>query len=119
MDNRGYWHNMKDSEIEKLKYELAEGRDTARSNDRPRFVFSCDIGEGVEIVNEKREGMLCRFDAAEKNRVTLTPMNDGQPFAVFNFGDRVSVVRSNGDSIPAQIWDLRGGKIVLRTLPVA
>lgn len=115
MDNRGYWHNVGNSGIESHRDKLAPEVDQARSNARDRYVFSCEIGEGVEIAKSDGTGILARFISAEKNRVTLRPEGAMVPLG---FAEQVYLRRVNGDEVPAQFWEHKDGKIILRTLPV-
>jgi hypothetical protein len=81
-------------------------------------VIACDIGEVVAIVREDGVSFMASFDAAEKNRVTLTPQPPGAPTPWLELASRVKLERSNGESVVAQVWDNRRGKLILRTLPV-
>ena len=37
---------------------------------------------------------------------------------VVGLAESVQLTRATGDSVRAQVWDNRGGKIILRTLPL-
>lgn len=124
MDTKGHWHN-EDSEAMKA-FKAAERAGRAAEVAQPeRPVISIGIGEVVQIVRNGGEFLTATFDAAEKNKVTLTPQaemaaNDrccsGPVY--LELAETVQIQRSNGENVRAQVWDNRGGKIILRTLPV-
>lgn len=117
MDSRGYWHESEEL-ARQADDRYARERGSRNSNgDRSRPLFSVEIGEGVEVVKADGQGVLARFEAAEKNRVTLKPVNDTGGL-YFRFAEQVHLRRSNGDEVRAQVWDFRGGKLILRTLAV-
>src|ERR1700734_2535600 len=119
MDEKGYWHHV-ESEKDKAglaeaarlgskarkALELGEINDELRSIFPGRKVIEIGIGESVNVVK----------DAAEKNRVTLTAVGLAQrPY--FELAEHVQIQRDSGESIRAQVWDNRNGKLILRTLP--
>src|ERR1700734_547422 len=129
MDEKGYWHHV---ESEKDKAGLAEAArlgskarkalEVGEINDELRSIFpgrkviEIGIGESVNVVKDDGEKMRCTFDAAEKNRVTLTAVGLAQrPY--FELAEHVQIQRDSGESIRAQVWDNRNGKLILRTLP--
>lgn len=103
MDDRGYWHDQRHTQ----QVERVLG---------VRPVIEIDAGEGVMIVKGDGQVQHATFDSAEKNKVTLTPTGDQRPY--LELAERVALTRANQDSVVAQVWDNRGGKIILRTLPV-
>lgn len=107
MDARGKWHydDGKPSGVQ----EMLSGK-------RDRSVISCAVGEIVRIEKTNGEMLRCRFDAANENKVTLQPMDEPVPY--LELAEHVTLTNSTNVSVQAQVWDNRGGKIIIRTLPV-
>lgn len=97
---------------------MSESIDKLEQQKQNHEIAEIGIGEMVQIVKTNGQTMLARFDAAEKNRVTLAPQYDGKPRPYLELAERVELQRSTGESIKAQVWDNRNGKIILRTLPI-
>ena len=110
MDSRGNWHN-ENSESFKKMFAEQEGK---APPERP--VISIGIGEQVVILKSDGQRIAATFDAAEKNRVTLTPWEGPHPY--LELSEQVELQRQSGESVRAQVWDNRKGKIILRTLPI-
>jgi hypothetical protein len=114
MDDRGHWH-----ESPTLR-QLIDSATVVGEFHPPaqRPAIEIEIGETVMIVKDDGATIMASFDAAEKNKVTLTPQKPPTPEQYLELAEPVQLARANGESIRAQVWDNRGGKIVLRTLPV-
>jgi len=113
VDHKGYWHDA--AIADKLKDDM----DRDRKDANPRYVIAFDIGSTVEIETSKGEKMLCVFKGAEKNKVTLDPIDEaGKPRPYLDVADSVTLSDGSNPGVRAQVWDNRNGKIVLRTMPV-
>jgi hypothetical protein len=114
MDSRGHWHDGNSDVFSPLAKD-AEGKPAAR--ERP--VIELAIGEMVDVVKADRSFVRASFDGAERNRVTLTPVDlPGHVRPYLELAEPVELRRLNGSACRAQVWDNRKGKIILRTLPV-
>lgn len=116
MDDRGHWHESEAAAAavnERLRNELQPG-----TGGRARATIGIGIGEMVSVVTNDGTTVMATFDAAEKNKVTLTPQDDGKPRPYLELASTVDLTRANGESVKAQVWDNRRGKLILRTLPV-
>lgn len=113
MDDRGHWHQSDDFGE---RFKAMERGEEVTELRRP--VISIGIGEMCRIVKDDGTFICASFDAAEKNKVTMTPQwGEGvRPF--FELAERVKLECADGQSISAQVWDNRNGKLILRTLPV-
>ena len=113
MDERGHWHDVSDEQFE-------AGRQMGHLlGSRPRYVVSIAIGERVTVIKPGTgERQEATFDKADRNRVHLTPVGNRSPLLYFDLAERVMLRSAAGVEVPAQIWDNRNGKIILRTLPV-
>jgi hypothetical protein len=89
MDARGYWHT--------------------------RPVVTAEIGQRVKVEKADGQSFAAVFAGVEKNRVTLRPEPETWPY--LEFAEAVSLV-IDGQAIRAQVWDNRGGTVILRTLPL-
>lgn len=117
MDDRGYWHDSKEAaEAANERIRAAFGEKTSDIPERPPFTVG--IGEMLLIVKANGEQVYGTFDSAEKNKVVLTPKDDGKPRPYLELAEHVQLARATGESVKAMIWDNRNGKIILRTLPV-
>ena len=112
MDSKGHWHNTP-AQTEIMRHLRSE---ITGLPERP--VIEIGIGERVSIAKSDGSFVFATFDKAEKNRVTLTPCVDSPPAPYFEFAEAVELRRENGEKVKAQIWDNRGGRIIVRTLPV-
>src|SRR5579862_5976594 len=110
MDTEGYWHDIP------VDYNrMSDFINGARE----RFVIAFDIGSTVELTRGA-DKMLCVFEKAEKNKVTLRPIDEsGKTRPYLDLAERVLLGNGADKSVPAQIWDNRNGLIVLRTLSVS
>jgi len=112
MDDKGYWHDRRPDAIDEINREL--GRSGAVP--QPRYVMSMAIGEVIRVEKSGGEMIRARFDEAKGNKITLTPLDDKRPY--LETAERVQITNEQNVTVEAQVWDTRGGKIVLRTLPV-
>lgn len=113
MDDSGNWHNAGPTLADKFRqaHDEAEGKTVP---ERP--VITCGIGETVYITQEDGTYGGYRFEGAEKNRVTLSSIGGMMPY--FDFGSKVTMHNAAKETCKAQVWDNRGGKLILRTLPL-
>lgn len=107
MDDRGHWHDVTIDATPSQIDQIFKGK---------RPVISIGIGEQVVVLKADGQRIAATFDGAEKNRVTLKPWDGPHPY--LELAEHVQMQRKNGESVAAQIWDNRGGKIVFRTLPI-
>lgn len=116
MDDNGYWHHRNAPEIEK---HLKNDRDE-RTQPPERFVISFEIGSTVVVKRDSNgEEIVCVFERAEKNKVTLRRIeHEGKTPAYLSLAERVNLSDGSGNGVSSQVWDNRGGKLILRTLPV-
>lgn len=116
MDNRGYWHDgARAAEQADRIREVVSGQ----PQDRPRFVIELEIGSTVEVVKDG-EKMLAVFESVDKNKVTLRPIDEaGKTRPYLGLANRVELSNGSDPGVPAQVWDNRDGKLILRTLPVS
>lgn len=121
MDDRGHWHNVSEKEVAQrnaMRDMDHDRNESGRSNDRPRFVFSMEIGSTVELVRGD-DKVLAVFEGAEKNKVTLRPIEQaGVQMPYLEVAETVTLSNGSDDGVKAQVWDTRKGRIILRTLPV-
>lgn len=107
MDHQGNWHHDVPSE-ERLKNDLLP--------DRGRYVISVAIGEQCRIEKSGGEMLCAVFEKADGNKITLKPIDSVNPG--FLFSEKVRLTNLANVTIEAQVWDNRGGTIILRTLPI-
>lgn len=119
MDDRGYWHNPTQKELvaERTAALMNEDRDRSTGGERPRFIMEVAGDELVRIVCDDGSYSSYIFNSAEKNKVTLSGVEDA-PQLPLNLSDIVYMERATGERVKAQVWDRRNGKLILRTLPV-
>lgn len=117
MDNRGYWHETEKGARDANREYLRQSR-TPVTEERIRPVISIEEGETVTVMKSDGTFIRCRFEAAEKNKVWVRPieLNPHQPCV--SMSENVTLERENGEQVSAQIWDNRRGRIVLRTLAI-
>lgn len=116
MDDRGHWHDAERMRRDDdLRRRLVE---SALPEAARRPVIEIGIGETVGVVKASGETVMATFGAAEKNKVTLTPQDDGKPRPYLELAEAVQLQRASGESVRAQVWDNRKGKLILRTLPI-
>lgn len=111
MDERGYWHYPSES-MEAIADEL-QGKER-----RLRAVISLEPNELVRVVTGDGSYCSATFKSAEKNKVTLTPVEGGMPMPYLDFARTVTLEKATGEKIEAQVWDNRNGSLILRTLPI-
>ena len=121
MDSKGYWHNRPSPVIDALRDELSAIRESpdgrARSNDRPRFIIELEVGSTVEVTRGD-DKLLAIFEGAEKNKVTLRPIDEaGKTRPYLELAEQVQLSNGSDPGVKAQVWDNRNGKLILRTLP--
>jgi len=115
MDEKGYWHNREAESRERIREAFGPETGTV---ERQRIVFELEVGQLVTI-KCGREEIRAVFKGAEKNRVTVIAIAEvGRPLPYLELAQSVELSDGKGKSTLAQIWDNRGGKIILRTLPV-
>jgi hypothetical protein len=116
MDNSGRWH-ASEAEAVDANRRIREQFSGIASNMPERPAISIEIGEIIAVVKLDGSRLMASFDAAEKNKVTLDPQPDAHaPY--FELAEHVTLERATGESVRAQVWDNRKGKLILRTLPV-
>lgn len=121
MDSKGYWHNNPEEE-KRLAERITEamGRhDNSRTEAPLRFVVEMELGSTVEVTRGD-DRLLAVFEKAEKNKVTLCPLDEaGKVRPYLELAETVTLSKGDGgEGVKAQVWDNRNGKIILRTLPV-
>ena len=114
-DRRGNWHN---TPREQKRIQDAFEDAIEPGHRQARFVIELEIGERITVVKSDGTMLVATFDKADANNVFLTPVAEQSPLPYMETAERVSIEWNNGESVTAQVWDRRNGKLVLRTLAI-